>query len=286
MKQFPEFASIEKRIIKGMAQAGVPPEILPEMNLNDFRHLLYNHCSVGQSTSFAKIFPQLDENGNIIRDFRTQKPLTTSAKQRNTIRFINEHPEFYDKMMRVPGAREDYVKELVNQMKRGNTDMTGFLAKHPEWKDQTAVNLHHIINVKDCRVLTEQGRPLSDINEYDNMCIMGCGTLEEVMQKKTTKPIKHQKLEGPHGAMHNYDTTFRDSKQYRHKWGEYSPPNIGDVVARVEPAPGVCCMIAFGEDFMIVDEQRKERDLERQKGYVKVDRSAAIVQAQQESIEK
>jgi hypothetical protein len=45
-------------------------------------------------------------------------------------------------------------------------------------------------------------------------------------------------------------------------------------------------MIAFGEDFRIVDEQRKERDLERQKGYVKVDRTVAMAQAQQESIEK
>ncbi len=286
MKQFPEFASIEKRIIKGMAQAGVPPEILPEMNLNDFRHLLFNHCSAGQSTSFAKIFPQLDANGNIIRDFRTQKPLTTSAKQRNTMRFINEHPEFYNMMMKIPGARKDYVQELIGQMKRGNTDMTGFLAKHPEWKDQTAINLHHIINVKDCRVLTEQGKPLSNINEYDNMCIMGCGTLEEVMQKKTTKPVKHQKLEGAHGAMHNYDTTFRNSMQYRHKWGEYTPPSGEDVIARMEPGPGVCCMMAFGKDFMIVDEQRKEQDLERQKGYVKVERNTPIVQVKEGIIEK
>lgn len=114
MKQFPEFASIENRITAGLAKAGVPPEMLPQMNMNDFRHLLFNHCSAGQSTSFAKIFPQTDENGNIIRDFRTQKPLTTSAKQRNTIRFITEHPEFAETMMKLPGARKDYVDELVN----------------------------------------------------------------------------------------------------------------------------------------------------------------------------
>ena len=264
MKQFPEFADIKNRITSGLAKAGVPPETLPQMNMNDFRHLLFNHCSAGQSTSFAKIFPQTDENGNIIRDFRTQKPLTTSAKQRNTIRFITEHPEFAETMMKLPGARKDYVDELVNQMKKGNTDMTPFLAKHPEWKDQTAINIHHIINIKDCRLLESQGRPLSDINDYDNMCVMGCGTLEEIVQKKCGKTSKYDKLPGAHGAMHNNDTTFRNNAAYRPKWGQYTPPGEKDVIARMEPAPGVCCMLAFGDEYMIVDENRKQRIQERQ----------------------
>lgn len=264
MKQFPEFADIKNRITSGLAKAGVPPEMLPQMNMNDFRHLLFNHCSAGQSTSFAKIFPQTDENGNIIRDFRTQKPLTTSAKQRNTIRFITEHPEFAETMMKLPGARKDYVDELVNQMKKGNTDMTPFLAKHPEWKDQTAINIHHIINIKDCRLLESQGRPLSDINDYDNMCVMGCGTLEEIVQKKCGKTSKYDKLPGAHGAMHNNDTTFRNNAAYRPKWGQYTPPGEKDVIARMEPAPGVCCMLAFGDEYTIVDENRKQRIQERQ----------------------
>ena len=264
MKQFPEFADIKNRITSGLAKAGVPPETLPQMNMNDFRHLLFNHCSAGQSTSFAKIFPQTDENGNIIRDFRTQKPLTTSAKQRNTIRFITEHPEFAETMMKLPGARKDYVDELVNQMKKGNTDMTPFLAKHPEWKDQTAINIHHIINIKDCRLLESQGRPLSDINDYDNMCVMGCGTLEEIVQKKCGKTSKYDKLPGAHGAMHNNDTTFSNNAAYRPKWGQYTPPGEKDVIARMEPAPGVCCMLAFGDEYMIVDENRKQRIQERQ----------------------
>ena len=264
MKQFPEFADIKNRITSGLAKAGVPPETLPQMNMNDFRHLLFNHCSAGQSTSFAKIFPQTDENGNIIRDFRTQKPLTTSAKQRNTIRFITEHPEFAETMMKLPGARKDYVDELVNQMKKGNTDMTPFLAKHPEWKDQTAINIHHIINIKDCRLLESQGRPLSDINDYDNMCVMGCGTLEEIVQKKCGKTSKYDKLPGAHGAMHNNDTTFRNNAAYRPKWGQYTPPGEKDVIARMEPAPGVCCMLAFGDEYTIVDENRKQRIQERQ----------------------
>lgn len=265
MKQFPEFEGIKDRITSGLAQAGVPPEILPQMNLNDFKHFLTTHCSVGQSSSFAKIFPQTDEKGNIVRDFRTQKALTTSAKQRNTIRFINEHPEFADLMMRVPGARKDYVDELVRQMKKGNTDMTCFLKNHPEWKDQTAINVHHIINVKDCRTLEEKGLPLSYINDYDNMCIMGCGTLGEVMQKSCSKNQKHTKLPGIHGEMHNHDTTFRDSKLYRAKWGEYTKPKENDVIARMEPAPGVCCMLAFGDEYCIVDENRKQRQTELQK---------------------
>lgn len=264
MKQFPEFADIKNRITSGLAKAGVPPETLPQMNMNDFRHLLFNHCSAGQSTSFAKIFPQTDENGNIIRDFRTQKPLTTSAKQRNTIRFITEHPEFAETMMKLPGARKDYVDELVNQMKKGNTDMTPFLAKHPEWKDQTAINIHHIINIKDCRLLESQGRPLSDINDYDNMCVMGCGTLEEIVQKKCGKTSKYDKLPGAHGAMHNNDTTFRNNAAYRPKWGQYTPPGEKDVIARMEPAPGVCCMLTFGDEYTIVDENRKQRIQERQ----------------------
>ena len=54
----------------------------------------------------------------------------------------------------------------------------------------------------------------------------------------------------------------------------------------LEPGPGVCCMMAFGKDFMIVDEQRKEQDLERQKGYVKVERNTPIVQVKEGIIEK
>lgn len=279
MKQFPEFAGIENRITAGLAKAGVPPEMLPQMNMNDFRHLLFNHCSAGQSTSFAKIFPQTDENGNIIRDFRTQKPLTTSAKQRNTIRFITEHPEFADMMMRLPGARKDYVDELVNQMKKGNTDMTPFLAKHPEWKDQTAINIHHIINIKDCRLLEQQGLPLSYINSYENMCVMGCGTLEEIVQKKCGKTSKYEKLPGAHGAMHNNDTTFRNNAAYRPKWGQYTPPGENDVIARMEPAPGVCCMLAFGSEYMIVDEKRKQNVLEQQKNRKTPELSGSITNA-------
>lgn len=276
MKQFPEFAGIKNRITAGLAKAGVTPEMLPQMNMNDFRHLLFTHCSAGQSSSFAKIFPQTDENGNIIRDFRTQKPLTTSAKQRNTIRFITEHPEFADTMMRMPGARKDYVEELVRQMKKGNTDMTPFLSKHPEWKDQTGINVHHITNIKDIRLLEAQGRPLSDINEYDNMCVMGCGTMEEITQKKCGKTSKYEKLPGAHGAMHNNDTTFRNSAVYRPKWGQYTPPTEKDVIARMEPAPGVCCMLAFGNDYMIVDEKRKQRTLEQQKNRTTPELSGSI----------
>lgn len=142
--------------------------------------------------------------------------------------------------------------------------MTPFLAKHPEWKDQTAINIHHIINIKDCRLLESQGRPLSDINDYDNMCVMGCGTLEEIVQKKCGKTSKYEKLPGAHGAMHNNDTTFRNNAAYRPKWGQYTPPGEKDVIARMEPAPGVCCMLAFGDEYMIVDEKRNQRMQERQ----------------------
>lgn len=266
MKQFPEFASIKNRIVAGLAKAGVPPEMLPQMNMNDFRHLLFNQCSVGQSTSFAKIFPQLDENGNIVRDFRTQKPITTSAKQRNTISFINKHPEFAEVMMRVPGARKDYVDELVRQMKKGNTDMTKFLKDHEEWKDQIAVNMHHIINIKDIRLLEERGLPPSAINSEDNMCVVACGTLAEVAQKKIDKHSQKDASKNIHdSAIHGNDTTFRNNKVYRKKWGQHDTSETKGTIMRMEPAPGVCCMVAIGDEFTVIDQDRLQRFKEQEK---------------------
>ena len=235
MKQFPEFVSIENRIKGKLAVVGVPPEILPSMNMSDFKHFLFNHCGCGPASSKAKIFPQLDANGNIMRDLRTQNILTTSAKQKNTIKFINSHPEFRDAMMKIPNARADYVDELIKQMKQGKTDMTGYLAKHPEWKDQQSINVHHIINIKDIRMLEEQGRPLSDINSSDNMCFMGSGSLEFLManQKK--------KVGGIHHVIHKNEMEFSTQK-----WGEKSSVQPKDVVPRLQPKEGICCMLSFG----------------------------------------
>ncbi|MBR1648374.1 MAG: hypothetical protein IJ689_02105 [Alphaproteobacteria bacterium] len=256
MEQFPEFSSIKGRVIQALVDSRIPPEILPSMKINDFKHLMFRHCSIGGAIAHAKIFPQFDGEGKVVRDLRTQKTLTTCAKQQNTIRFINEHPEFYDVMMKIPGAREDYVKELVNQMKKGLTDMTPFLSKHPEWKDQTAINIHHIINIKDVRLLEAKGLPLSYINSYENMCVMGCGTVAQALEHKITNKGR---LQGAHGIMHNNDTTFRNNAVYKSKWGQYEPPTENSIIARMEPKPGVCCMLALGDEYTIVDQQRLAR---------------------------
>jgi len=243
MKQFPEFASIENRIKEKMSNVGLPPEILPTMNMSDFKHFLFNHCGCGPASSKAKIFPQYDANGNIMRDFRTQNILTTSAKQKNTIKFINLHPEFRDAMMKMPNARADYVDELIKQMKQGKTDMTGFLGKHPEWKDQQSINVHHIINIKDIRLLEEQKRPLSDINSSENMCFMGSGSLDFLMlnQKK--------KVGGIHNIIH------KNEMEFSNKWGRSMPSQTKDIVPRLQPKEGVCCMLDFG--IMLKDNKMK-----------------------------
>ena len=116
-----------------LAKAGVPKEILPEMNINDFKYLMFNHCAAQKGLGFAKLFQARDENGNpLTRKDRNGKdvPVCTSAKQENVKRFISENPQFKDMMMKMPGADKDYVDALVQKMaKEGLTDMTKELEK-------------------------------------------------------------------------------------------------------------------------------------------------------------
>ena len=278
MRQFPEFASIEKKVISKMATAGIPPEILPGMKLVDFKRFLFDHCSIDaggkeKNISFKRLFPQLDENGNEKRS-DNGNILTTSAKRAATIEFVEKYgDQFKALMMKQPHARSDYVDALIEEMKRGNTDMTRYLSSHPEWKDQTAVNLHHIIAKKDLFLLPRMGLQLKDINQLPNLCMMDCGTVgmmskvlsESAERSQSVKKdswigkIKQKLLAGSHGEMHNHDTTFENGQMVRTKFGKYVQSDENQVIARVEPAAGVVCMIGFEA---IIDEDRRKFDLE------------------------
>ena len=265
MKQFPELAAIEDRIKEGLAKSRFPADKLSELNLNDFKYVMYTYCDAQNDTvkksydmrPVHKIFPETDENGNIMHD-RKGKVVTTSAKKRFTIDFINKHPEFADMMMKVPGARQDYVDELVGQMKRGSTDMTYFLRDHPEWKDQMAINIHHIINIKDIRNLEAQGRNLGEINEESNLCVMGCGTLQQVIERKNNFDARNTELEGAHGSMHNSDTTVKLSKV-----DEYGNEKRSYKAARIFPPYGAVCMLSHNSEHIMIDENIKQRQMSR-----------------------
>lgn len=278
MKQLPEFAAIEKRVVSEMAKAGVPPQIVPEMNLTDFKHLLAVHCNVGGGYAFSKIFPKTDDNGEIVRDNRG-KIVTTSAKQEATIEFIAQNEKsFRALMMQQDHAKKDYVDALVEEMKKGNTDMSRFLSQHPEWKDQTAINLHHIIAKKDVRLLEKMGLEFKDINLAKNLCVMDCGSVSMMLKTKESKsneqntPQEQGKfnklykrvtrlLAGTHGEMHNHDTTFHNGQMVRRKFGEPVPEAKDKVIMRIEPGAGVVCMIGTGQNSVIIDDGRKAFDL-------------------------
>lgn len=261
MRALPEFAAIEKKVVTEMAKAGIPPDILPEMSLNDFKHFFAVHCNVGGGYAYSKIFPQTDEKGNVLRD-RNGKIVTTSAKQKATIEFITKNEkEFHDLMMKQPHAKQGYVNTLVQEMKRGSTDMTKYLSQHPDWKDQTAINLHHIVGKKDARLLESMGLSFEHINSLNNLCVMDCGTVGLLAEKQNDTSKYVRILAGTHGEAHNHETTFRNARMHKpSKWGEKTPPTEDGVIMRIEPAPGVACMI--GVNGVIMDEQRKTFDLE------------------------
>ena len=64
MKEEPRLAEMQDKLKAALAKAGVPKEILPEMNINDFKYLMFNHCAAQKGLGFAKLFQARDENGN------------------------------------------------------------------------------------------------------------------------------------------------------------------------------------------------------------------------------
>jgi len=90
---------------------------------------------------------------------------------------------------------------------------------------------------------------------------MDCGTVASQQEKQNDASKYVRMLAGTHGEAHNHDTTFRNSQVHKpSKWGEKTPPTDDGVIMRVEPGPGVTCMI--GINGVLVDEQRKAFDLE------------------------
>lgn len=136
MKEEPRLAEMQDKLKAALAKAGVPKEILPEMNINDFKYLMFNHCAAQKGLGFAKLFQARDENGNpLTYKDRSGKevPVCTSAKQENVKRFIKENPQFKDMMLKMPGIDKAYVEALVNKMSQsGLTDMSKELERHPE----------------------------------------------------------------------------------------------------------------------------------------------------------
>lgn len=49
MKEEPRLAEMQDKLKAALAKAGVPKEILPEMNINDFKYLMFNHCAAQKS---------------------------------------------------------------------------------------------------------------------------------------------------------------------------------------------------------------------------------------------
>ena len=57
-------------------------------------------------------------------------------------------------LLKVPGAKKEYVEALVKKRWKPavSPDMSKELERHPDWANQPAIDVHHIINIKDCRL--------------------------------------------------------------------------------------------------------------------------------------
>lgn len=252
MAEEPRLAGMKEKMQKALAQAGVPVELLPEMNLNDFKYLMFNYCAAQKGLGFAKLFQEKDENGKPItyRDFRACKdvPVCTSAKQENVKRFMKENPQFKDMLLKMPEADSKYIEELVKKMqKTGLTDMTKELEKHPEWANQPAIDVHHIVNIKDCRLFESMGKSYADVNAYENMCIVSNGHLKDALDRSNDVEAKGSSI---HGAIHSADMTFKDRKE---------PHGTNRTMVRLEPQSGVQCMLGFSENMMIINHEYQKQ---------------------------
>ncbi len=264
MKEEPRLAEMQDKLKAALAKAGVPKEILPEMNINDFKYLMFNHCAAQKGLGFAKLFQARDENGNpLTYKDRSGKevPVCTSAKQENVKRFIKENPQFKDMMLKMPGIDKAYVEALVNKMSQsGLTDMSKELERHPEWANQPAIDVHHIINIKDCRLFEAEGKSYADVNAYENMCIVSNGTLFDAVNRAHGLSDANDKAASVHGSIHSADMVFKDKD---------SNGDVRRTMVRLEPQPGVRCMLGFGEDMMIIenvkDGQSNDRRQEAEK---------------------
>lgn len=210
-KQVPEFAEIEDAVKKGLATYGIPPEKLSEIGAKDFCFII-NEQFRGQYRNSAKVFSE-------------------SYKARHTKRFINENEkEFRHSLLSCEGVRRDYVDALVAAMKRGLTDLTKIRDEQgnpiwkEEWKDQPVVDVHHIVNIKDCSALEEDGsKSFMNVNNYENMCFI----------------VRHPQHDAMHALEHDLvEDRPRNDIFYNRELDE-------KYIYRIQPPEGVKCMVGF-----------------------------------------
>ncbi len=253
MAEEPRLFEMKDKIKSALAKAGVPKEILPDMNLNDFKYLMFNYCGAQKGLGFTKLFQAKDENGTPLtykdRNGR-DVPICTSAKQENVMRFMRENPQFKTMLMKMPGINRAYVDTLTKKMSEtGLTDMSKELERHPEWANQPAIDVHHIINIKDCRLLEEQGKSYAAVNNYENMCIVSNGTLLDAVSR-ARKMSSENKNTSVHAGIHTADVVFSDKTD---------KGDIKRTMARLEPQPGVRCMLGFNDDMIIMDSNYQQQ---------------------------
>jgi len=228
-RQVPEFIAIEGKLKEACASFGLPPAMLPELSCNDFRYLI-NEKFRDDSSDSAKVFRE-------------------GYKSRNTKRFIKENEtEFRAAMMQIPGIDKNYVETLIRAMHHGATDLNRYTengkpAMRKGWEKQPKINVHHIVNVKDCSTLESGGKKSFDqVNCYENMCFM---------------------LEDPvHTAVHTLENdiahgTPRNDIFYNRKIDR-------KFIFRVQPPRGVRCMLGFNN--MIYDKAYLEKYKEKTTG--------------------
>lgn len=245
--QVPEFAAMEDKIRAGLAKAHVPQETLAGLNMTDFKYLLYYNCGerTGRGDGPSYLFVQKDEQGRPLRDEKGRY-ITTSRKKENVKAFIKKNKkDFSRKMMSVNGINKEYLKALVERMEKdGCTDMSYSLKDHSEWKNQPSINVHHVVNIKDCQVIEDSGRPFYEVNNLDNMCFVTNGTIEESLDRnnRNFKGNVHKLLHATDFEFDNSTKTFKKPK----------------VAIRIEPRKGVCAMMGFVNHHVIVNESERE----------------------------
>lgn len=88
--------------------------------------------------------------------------------------------------------------------------MSKELERHPEWANQPAIDVHHIINIKDCRLFEAEGKSYADVNAYENMCIVSNGTLFDAVNRAHGLSDANDKAASVHGSIHSADMVFKD----------------------------------------------------------------------------
>ena len=231
-KQIPELAALEDQLRKGLSYMRIPPQALTGMEYpkgsGEMKILTLNDlCKV----LHERMRPPKGMKAKILEE---------SYKEKYTKRFIKENEkEFRAGLLAMEGVREDYVEALIAAMKNGRTDLTKPPGYKDEWADQPVVDVHHIINIKDCANIKDEGKNWTNVNDYENMCFI----------------VRHPS----HDAMHLVEKMMQEIDDL----GNYVPENKNKekvftneqtsrkFVYRVQPPDGARCIIGF--DTVIYD---------------------------------